>query len=317
MDYPERVAGTGLRLLSPGWFRMSTKNERPRWRFWIGGLIMAAVMGSSPGLAPPQDSARDANEAMATAEAVGLGPAALEVSPVRLPAASPKPTFFLNPAQADLVAPFVELGAMDSWPGETQHNFLVRVAQAMDLFSRQTSFEACGVILKAAGASMWRVRLTTHRSHIACLMVSFEEPGFAPTGEDIHSHPRVIGGALANAQDVERNPRFACNQRMVVFDERFSERDLDRGPGYLVSRGRLMYQRGRSYPFQLRAAFDPIQDKPSLAFASAPMLASAQADGHLPALAEAVWANADAEGLLPTACEEEETLPNDEQIASP
>lgn len=295
---------------------MSTQSERPRWRFWMGGLVMAAVMGISPGRSPPLDPARDANEAMATAEAVGLGPDVPEVSPVRLPASPPKPTFFLNPAQADLVAPFVELGAMDSWPGESQHDFLVRVAQAMDLYSRQTSFEACGVILKASGASMWRVRLTTHRSHIACLMVSFDEPGFAPTGEDIHSHPRVVGGTLANAQDVERNPRFVCNQRMVVFDERFSERDLDRGPGYLVSRGRLMYQRGRAYPFQLRAAFDPVEEKPALAFASAPMLASAQAEGRLPALAEAVWANEEAEGLLPIACEADETLPVDEQIAA-
>lgn len=279
------------------------------------GLLLATVASLGPVRPSPPGVERDATDAMATAEAIGMGDPAQALQLLPLPAAKPKPTFFLSPSQAALVAPFVELGAMDSWPGESQNDFLVRVAQAMDLFSRRTRFEACGVILKATRADAWRVRLTTHRSHIACLMVSFDEPGFAPTGEDIHSHPRVVGGTLANAQDVVRNPRFQCNQRLVVFDERFSERDLDRGPGYLVSRGRLMYQRGRAHPFQQRATFDAIEELPPLRFASAGVLASANDQTTLPALAEAAWSNGESEGLLPIACEHEPTPPADEPIA--
>ena len=72
---------------------------------------------------------------------------------------------------ADQVAAdsFVELGALDSEPGEALDPFLVRVAQAMDSFTSITGHEVCGVIMQSEQEDAWRVRLTTNRSHIGCV----------------------------------------------------------------------------------------------------------------------------------------------------
>jgi hypothetical protein len=156
----------------------------------------------------------------------------------------------LTPQQAELQAPFVELGAMDSTSGETQKDFLVRVAQAMDVFTRTTQHEVCGVIMVNPEQNAWRVRLTTNRSHLACVMVVFDETGYVRMGEDIHSQPRIEGGTQANAQDILRRRDFSCGERIHIFDEDFSKVDFDHGPGYLVSRGRLLYQHGRQWPIQ-------------------------------------------------------------------
>ncbi len=276
-------------------------------RAWVragwSGVLLLGLATLGPSARSPSVGWSHGGGATATAEAVAIGPAEHQIVALELPQLGPPPSLFMTPLQANLKAPFVELGAMDSTPGETQADFLIRVAQAMDLFSRKTAFEACGVLLASAQKNAWRVRLTTNRSHIACVMVSFDEKGFVPTGLDIHSHPRVVGGTHVNAQDVLRNPAFTCGQHIVVFDEQFSGKDLDRGPGYLVSRGRLLFQRGRAYPYQLRATFASVNALPHLSFASPAMRSSAVVNGALPALAEAAWTNQEMSGLLPTECE--------------
>lgn len=210
---------------------------------------------------------------------------------------------------------FVELGALDSTPGETLEPFLTRVAQAMDSFTSTTGHEVCGVVMTADAGEAWRVRLTTNRSHIGCVMVSFDEPGFHRFGTDIHSHPRLPGGTVINAQDVVRRSnvactagdakcereKFVCGNTAFVFDETFSGQDLKRGPGYLVSRNRLLYQRGAQYPFRQIATFETLDKAPVLALGGTQ---SAQSN-VVPAdvAASAAWANEDVEGIPHTHCE--------------
>lgn len=207
----------------------------------------------------------------------------------------------LSPHQAEVYAPFVELGALDSHPGEDLNVFLTRVAQAMDLFTRKTLHETCGVIMVDPARSAWRVRLTTNRSHLSCVMVEFDEPGFIRMGEDIHSHPLIPGGVHANAQDIVRRRDFACGEKIQIFDERFSSVDFEHGPGYLVSRGRLLYQHGQQWPIRQLAVFEPINEE------EMPHLAKGGINPTLnPELAAAAWKNEDVDGVPLTQCPTEE-----------
>ncbi len=194
---------------------------------------------------------------------------------------------------------FVELGALDSNTDESFNDFLIRVSQSMDAFTSKTGHEVCGVILMSDTAQAWRVRLTTNRSHLGCVMVSFDEPGFHRMGEDIHSHPRMVGGITINAQDVIRRPDFKCGGRAFVFDETFSAVDMKRGPGYLVSRNRLLYQNGSDKPFRQIAVFSSLDDPPSLSLSRTQKEAEADV---LATAAEAAWANEDVDGIPQTYC---------------
>ena len=202
----------------------------------------------------------------------------------------------LTPSLARFVAPFVELGAMDSVAGETRETFLVRVAQTMDLFTRTTRHEACGVLMESHDKARYRVRLTSNLSHISCVKVQFDEPGYGRVGPDIHSHPRIPGGVEANAQDVARRRDFSCGQRIFVFDETFSSVDFQQGAGYLVTRGQLLYQHGRQWPIQQIASFDPIDTYPALALGGQEVAFEA-------ALASAAMRGDSHEGLPNTRCD--------------
>lgn len=282
-----------------------------RWLFSLTALAGASLIALGALNHPDLANEDVAADAVATADVVAPNP--VPVPPAASsPAASSKQPLMskvLGLGDARKKAPFLELGAMDSAPDESFDDYMVRVAQAMDAFTRQTNHEVCGVILVNEQGDAWRVRLTTNRSHISCVMVTFDEPGYKRLGPDIHSHPRVPGGIAANSQDIERNPRFACGQKMVVFDETFSEKDLTRGPGYLVSRNRLLFQRGKEFPFQQRAVFESLERMPELTLASGEVAsfdASATSSGVGEASAVSVlaaaWQNQDIEGLPQTSC---------------
>lgn len=284
---------------------------RPWRRRWFPLALLGATALLLTRLSVPTPLANDdlARDAIATADVAAPRDAA-PAAPVPKPAVAKRPAMSnaLHAHEAETTDPFVELGALDSQKGEALDAFLVRVAQAMDLFTRTTHHEACGVILVNARHDAWRVRMTTNRSHISCVMVAFDEPGYTRLGPDIHSHPRVPGGIPANVQDIARNQAFVCGHNLIVFDETFSERDLDRGPGYLVSRNRLMFQRGRAHPLQQRAVFASIDEMPTLAMHSGermPAFTGATASDALPTALGAVWANQDAAGVPTTACPDE------------
>lgn len=298
--------------------------RQPGRRGWVGrslrvalslGLLLAAGSGVS---LSPSASVDEGLLPYALAESVVSGTQPAPLLPLAPRPSRPGQGHALAPMEAMEHAPFVELGAMDSEPGESVDEFLVRVAQAMDVFTRRTHHEACAVIMSHTTEQAWRVRMTTNRSHLSCTMVEFEEPGFVRWGPDIHSHPRVPGGIRVNSQDVLRNPSFKCGQTAIVFDEKFSGRDLDRGPGYLVSRGRLLFQKGRDYPFRQLATFEPLQSMPSLTVGDALDLGEVVAQ----AAADAAWLNEETdslpEGYYPhTHCEAPDSLDTEELTSAP
>lgn len=202
----------------------------------------------------------------------------------------------LDPHAASKATPFVEVGAMTSNPGEGKDAFLVRVAQTMDVFTRTTEHEICGVIMVSDNNDAYRVRLTTNRSHIACTMVVFAEPGFSRLGPDIHSHPFNTGDIRANARDIVYRKDFSCGQKMTIFDHRFSTVDFNHGAGYLVTRGQLLYQHGVEWPIRQLAVFDRIDEPEALEIGGGldPEISEE--------LAAAAWENEDREGVPATAC---------------
>ena len=294
-------------------YPVGPRRLKRRWLFSLTALAGASFVLMSALERSPRFDQDVAADAVATADVAEPGQAALPLGQPAHPviakaSALPLMSAAMGLLEAQTKAPFLELGALDSTEGETLDDFLVRVAQAMDVFTRQTNHEVCGVILVNEAQDAWRVRLTTNRSHISCVMVSFDEPGYKRLGPDIHSHPRVPGGIPANSQDVARNPKFHCGQNMVVFDETFSEKDLERGPGYLVSRNRLMFQRGKMFPFQQRAVFPSLEQMPSLTLLNGEVasfdsgLVASDAEEQPVSTLVAAWKNEDAEGLPSTTC---------------
>lgn len=176
----------------------------------------------------------------------------------------------LKPFEVDLNVSYVDLGALSSLPGETFEAFLVRTAQSMDWFTRESGYEACGVIMSSQTQDAWQIRITTNRSRISCEMVEYPLEGYTKMDADIHSHPYFEEPIYANAQDIHYNKSFACGQQMFIFDERFSKKDFSRGEGYLVSRNRLLYQHGEKWPIRQVNTFESLKEAPEL---SAPYFA--------------------------------------------
>jgi len=140
--------------------------------------------------------------------------------------------------------PFVELGRLDSAPGENKEDFLLRVGQVLHAFTRETKHEACGALMQAESGA-WRVRLTTNRAQLACVRMIPREVGYVFSGETIHSHPQPVKRerylrVRANAVDSRLRGAF-CGDHLDVDDYRFSDGDKENGTGYLVARGELFY----------------------------------------------------------------------------
>lgn len=286
--------------------------------FWhIAGWLGFGLLGGCASLTSAPSPVSDAGSV------ASVSPAARQ--PVhwraREPGPRPKPPHALPASRAQALERFVELGVMDSVAGEGLTEFLVRVAQVMQAFTTHTGFEACGVIQVHAEQLKWRVRLTTSRAHIGCTLVAFPEPGFVSWGADIHSHPRLVGGFLTNAQDVRFRPTLTCGRKAYVFDTLFSAQDFKRGEGYLVARGRLLRQRGVQWPFQYLAPVPVLSVPVEQAGLRQPRTLSASASpqrGNSPQHVAAVdvaaapestsriepgvWTREDGPGLLGTAC---------------
>lgn len=166
----------------------------------------------------------------------------------------------VSPEEAAIRAPFVELGALDSHVGEDKEVFMLRVARVLDAFTVRTGHEACGAVMETQSKDAWRVRLITNRSQIACVRVIFEEDGFGPTEETIHSHPlgsKHNGGRLVHVNAVDSKLiGFTCGRRLSIFDQDFSAHDVKNGSGYLVARGRLLHLKEGDANSRLVGAID-------------------------------------------------------------
>ncbi len=138
---------------------------------------------------------------------------------------------------------FIDLGVIDSKPSESKDDFMLRVGSYLDNYTGRTNHEACGMVMSSPNGDRWRVRVITNQSHIACVRMVFDEPGFQSSNETIHSHPEVKNGRsiFANIND-QALRQFSKGQRLSISDEDFSEMDISNGPGYLVARGHLLHQ---------------------------------------------------------------------------
>lgn len=214
-----------------------------------------------------------------------------------------EPINWTTPAQAAINLPFVELGAMDSRPGENKEAFLLRVGKVLDTFTTMTRHEACSAIMENADQNAWRVRLITNRSQMACARIIFEENGFSPTAETIHSHPRPkrFEGTIslrANQMDQRIAGRF-CGNRFSLDDAGFSDGDKKNGPGYLVARGKLLYRDGTGADARIVGDIDVIKEVSPLVVGGAVGLPRTQEGVHA---ATAVWSREDVKGVPSTRC---------------
>lgn len=131
---------------------------------------------------------------------------------------------------ADNMAPFVELGAVDSQPGETKDAFVLRVGQAMAQ-EAEGRREVCGMIMVNLRGDAWRVRLVSNAEHMGCVALRFRETKFVASGETIHTH-QVRG-------------RMSLDQAQRLPEEEFAH-----GPGYVVAGGAV---------FSLQHELAPVQ----------------------------------------------------------
>lgn len=195
----------------------------------------------------------------------------------------------------------VELGAVESREGESKSDFMLRTARYLDAFTRTTGHEACGSIASNE-QGQWRVRLTTNRSQIACVLVDFDETqrGWEATGESIHSHPLMQYAFKANLQDTMLTSMMGngtvCGNRVRTDDFNFSDRDYDNGSGYLVARGRLLYQ---GKPGE-RLEIGRVDRHSPLEALELPPISSGRAQAIQ--ASQAAWEAGDAEGLPRTEC---------------
>jgi hypothetical protein len=153
-----------------------------------------------------------------------------------------------TPETVRLVAQFEDLGNWVSQPSETKDAFLLRVGQSLQLYTRTTGYEGCGYIVGEKGGTAWSVHLTTNLSHFNCLPVLFvPDPALNALTETIHSHPNPEYGRSirVSRDDKELNPMNGAiseGDHVQVESGDFSRQDFQRGTGYLVTKGKLLYQ---------------------------------------------------------------------------
>jgi hypothetical protein len=147
-------------------------------------------------------------------------------------------------------APSAPLETIRATPGEAQEDTLLRAAVVLQAFTRKTGFEACGFIYLAAGDQLV-IPLATSGAHAGCDLTASILADVQWTGETIHSHP-FENRFLANFADLsfinqghEASVSVNTPQR-VVNPEQFSREDILGPPGYLVTRGRLLYRHDNS-----------------------------------------------------------------------
>lgn len=141
--------------------------------------------------------------------------------------------------------PYEHIADFISEDGETEHQFLLRIAPELRKYSDKTGFEACGVIAK--NATHYGVIVGSSHSHIACLNDSSRIPvGMVFTDETIHSHGKHGLRILVNEADIifMGNP-FDPPRYIGGFSlNDFSDTDYDH-PGYLATTDGLIYQHGK------------------------------------------------------------------------
>lgn len=151
--------------------------------------------------------------------------------------------FLVPPAQAAEPQPRV-VNEMVSEPGETHEQFVQRVAVFLNGWTYYNSVEACGVL--ARNSHGFSVVIGTLDSQVHCDSVLYLA-GYQATGETIHSHPMPDAAGRLVISDRTRllTGDLLDGRRFVeVQRKQFSADDYRAGPGYLVTDGVLLHQRG-------------------------------------------------------------------------
>jgi hypothetical protein len=145
--------------------------------------------------------------------------------------------------------PLNEITTLTSNPGETDRDFIVRTGTWLRNFTVSGGYEGCSNICRAPDGRLGAI-LATNNSHFACSLTSRCPEGFTLTGDSIHSHPasyaniRFNEADIAYMSDVAPSRQVLMNQRMRVDARRFSDPDIESGPGYLVTDTNILYQKG-------------------------------------------------------------------------
>lgn len=164
--------------------------------------------------------------------------------------------------------PMIELPTLSQRATEDQSAYLSRVAGWMHNYTSGTNEEVCANICKTPDGAM-SVRLLTNKSHLACGLADLCAPGSVLTADSIHSHPldenfRINDADRAFMRDRSPGRHIQRRSSFISDSEKFSEFDYANGPGYLVAKGRLLYQAGRGTERVVQANIvpAPLSDAP-------------------------------------------------------
>lgn len=145
--------------------------------------------------------------------------------------------------------PYAKLYDIVSDPGESVDAFMGRIGIRLREFSDKTGFEACGVV--ATDGERFGVVVGTNLAHTACANFdAFVPSGMRSTGSTIHSHGGQGQFKMTTADllfaGIPESARSRHLRGTVYGQEldKFSERDLAGGPGYLATPDGVIHQDG-------------------------------------------------------------------------
>lgn len=168
-------------------------------------------------------------------------------------AAPPTGAIGTPPSIAALWQRSITLGTLHQHPGQSEPDFLREAAALVDALTGALAAEVCGVFERSGDGTQLLITLMTQGSMGYCLNPRAGAPSEAGglAGQSLHSHVGQRGrrrddadcGGLATG--LPPLPVGSPAERMArLLGDRFSERDIAAGPGFLVHRGRLWHQQG-------------------------------------------------------------------------
>ncbi len=147
----------------------------------------------------------------------------------------------------------ITLGTLHQQPSQSEQDFLHEAAALVDALTATLAAEVCGVFERSDDGTRLLITLMTQGSIAYCMSRRADEPTDAKqglAGQSLHSHVGLRGrrgdaGCLPPDVSLPELPFRSPAERVArLLGDRFSERDIEAGPGFLVHRGRLWHQQG-------------------------------------------------------------------------
>jgi hypothetical protein len=132
-----------------------------------------------------------------------------------------------------------ELQAADTPQG--MDGFAIRVAYALQAWTRQNGVEASGNLCRTPDGARWGTVLVTVHAHAVSPRTNACPAGMRATGVDIHSHPQRQRYAVNRIDRLFLGDGLRYQSQIATRPDRFSAADYAH-PGYLVGRIWLHYQ---------------------------------------------------------------------------